>query len=72
MISPLRVGPNVTMAELVNAYNDLANQLEDENRTRIMKDERGNERIIFGKTPKGEWLIAISAQGIDVVKALEG
>lgn len=70
MISPIRATPSMSMADLVNAYNDLANQLESENRTRIMRDETGTDRIIFGKTPKGEWLIAISAQGINILDAL--
>jgi len=70
MITPIRATPSMSMADFVNAYNDLASQLEAENRTRIMRDEAGTDRIIFGKTPKGEWLIAISAQGINILDAL--
>lgn len=71
MISPIRATPNMSMTDLVNAYNDLADQIESENRTRIMRDEEGKDRVIFGKTPNGEWLIAISAKGVNVIEALE-
>ena len=70
MISPIRATPNMSMADLVNAYNDLADQIEAENRTRVMRDEDGVDRVIFGKTPKGQWLIAISAKGVNVLDAL--
>ena len=55
---------------LVNAINDNFRQVESENRTKIITDENGQRRIIIGRSPKGEYLVAISAQGVDVIEAL--
>lgn len=66
----MRATPNASIADLANIINDLANQLESENRTKVMRDEDGTDRIIFGKTPNGEWVLAISAKGVDVLDAL--
>ena len=72
MISPIRATPSMTTADLANVINDLADQLESENRTRIMRDEDGTNRVLFGKAPNGEWLIAVTAKGVDVLEALPG
>lgn len=70
MINAIQLTPNATMQDVANAYNDLARQLEAENRSKIMVDENGQKRAIIGRAPNGEYLIAISAQGIDVIDAL--
>lgn len=70
MISPIQLTPNMDMATLVNAINDMMRQIESENRTKIITDENGQKRAIIGRAPNGEYLIAISAQGIDVIDAL--
>ena len=70
MINPIQLTPNMDMATLVNAVNDMMRQIESENRTKIIKDENGQQRVLMGRAPNGEYLIAVSAQGIDVVEAL--
>lgn len=70
MFSPIQLTPNMDMTTLTNALNDMHRQLESENRTQIIKDETGKQRMILGRAPDGEYLIAVSAQGIDVVEAL--
>lgn len=70
MINPIQLTPNMDMATLVNAINDMMRQIEAENRTKIIKDENGQQRMIIGRAPNGEYLIAISAKGIDVLDAL--
>ena len=72
MISPIQLTPNMDMATLVNAINDMMRQIESENRTKIIVDENGQKRAILGRAPSGEYLIAISAKGVDVVNALGG
>lgn len=72
MISPIRATPNMATADLANVINDLGQQLESENRTKIIKDESGVNRIIMGQFPDGTYGFAISQAGIDVVDALEG
>ena len=70
MISPIQLTPNMDMPTMVNAINDVFRQIESVNRTQIIKDENGQQRVIIGRAPNGEYLIAISAQGVDVVEAL--
>ena len=70
MINPIQLTPNMDMATLVNAVNDMMRQIESENRSKTIVDEDGVKRAIIGRTPNGEYLIAISAKGIDVIEAL--
>lgn len=70
MISPIQLTPNMDMATMVNAINDVFRQIESENRTQIIKDENGQQRVLIGRAPNGEYLIAISAKGKDVIEAL--
>lgn len=58
------------MASLVNAINDTFRQVESENRTKIITDESGTNRMLIGRTPNGEYVIAITKPGVDVVKEL--
>ena len=67
MISPIRATPNMSMADLVNAHNDLADQIEAENRTQVIRDEDGINRIIIGLMPDGTYGILVSKPGIDVL-----
>ena len=70
MLSPIQLTPNMDMGTLVSAINANFRQVESENRTKVIKDEYGNNRIVIGRTPSGEYLIAISAEGVDVYEAL--
>jgi hypothetical protein len=55
---------------LTSTLNNNFQQIESENRTKIITDENGTRRVIMGRAPSGEYLIAVSAQGIDVLDAL--
>lgn len=70
--SPIQLTPNMNMNTLTATINDMMRQIESENRTKIIVDENGQKRAILGRAPSGEYLIAISAQGVDVVSALGG
>lgn len=70
MLSPIQLTPNMDTGTMVNAINNNFRQIEAESRTKIIRDEDGDNRVIMGRAPNGEYLIAISAQGIDVVKAI--
>ena len=59
-------------AQISQAVNDNFRQVESENRTKIMKDEQGNSRVILGRLPDGTYALVISKPGYDVVKVLEG
>lgn len=68
--SPIQLTPNMDMNTLTATINDMMRQIESENRTKIITDENGEKRAIIGRAPSGEYLIAVSAQGVDVVEAL--
>lgn len=70
MISRVEITPNMDMQAMATAINDNFRQIEAENRTKIIKDEDGVARIMIGRTPKGEYLIAVSAKGKDVLEAI--
>lgn len=71
MISPIQLTPNMDMSALTNALNDMFRQIESENRTQVIKDEDGKNRILIGRAPKGNYVVAISKKGVDVLEALE-
>lgn len=71
MISPIQLTPNMDMSTLTNALNDMFRQIESENRTQVIKDEDGKNRILIGCAPKGNYVVAISKKGVDVLEALE-
>lgn len=68
--SPIQLTPNMDMATLVNAINDMMRQFESENRTKVIKDETGVNRILTGRAPKGNYVLAITVPGKDVVEEL--
>lgn len=59
------------MGTLVNAINNNFNQIEASNRTQVIKDENGVNRVLIGRNPKGVYGIYISKPGKDVIKELE-
>lgn len=71
MISPIQLTPNMDLPTLTNALNDMFRQIESENRTQVIKDEDGKNRILIGRAPKGNYVVAISKKGVDVLEALE-
>ena len=71
MINPIQLTPNMDMSTLTNALNDMFRQIESENRTQAIKDEDGKNRILIGRAPKGNYVVAISKKGVDVLEALE-
>jgi hypothetical protein len=71
MLSPIQLTPNMDMATLTTTLNDMFRQIESENRTQVIKDEDGKNRILIGRAPKGNYVVAISKKGVDVLEALE-
>lgn len=71
MLSPIQATPGMSMAELATAINNNFQQIESENRTKVIKDEDGVNRILLGRGPKGNYILAISVKGTDVLTALE-
>lgn len=65
--SPIQLTPNMDTATLVNALNDMMRQLEAANRTQIIKDENGENRVLIGKGPDDKYVVAITVVGKDVL-----
>lgn len=59
------------MGTLVTAINSTFNQLESENRTKVIRDENGINRILIGLAPNGKYGVYITKPGVDVLKELE-
>lgn len=72
MLSPIPLAPGMDQATMMSVINANFRQLESENRTKIMKDEDGDNRIIMGRFPDGTYGFAISQKGEDVLELLEG
>ena len=58
------------VATIATAVNETFRQIEAENRTKVIKDENGQNRIIMGRFPDGTYGIAISKPGRDVLTDL--
>jgi len=58
-------------ATMASTINDNFRQLEAENRTKVMRDENGTDRILLGRAPKGNYVLAITIIGTSVITALE-
>ena len=71
MFSPIQLIPGMNSGTMASAINNNFRQIESENRTKIIKDETGVNRIIMGRFPDGTYGFAISQEGIDVIEALE-
>lgn len=69
-ISPIQLTPSMDFPTLVNAVNNNFRQIEAENRTKVIRDEDGNNRIILGRFPDGTYGLAISKPGRDVLEDL--
>lgn len=65
-VSPIQLTPNMDLGTLVTAINATFQQIEAENRTKVITDESGVKRIIIGRLPDGTYGIVISKPGIDV------
>ena len=70
MFSPIQLTPNMDMATLVNAVNDSFRQVESENRTKVIKDDAGQNRILLGRDPNGKYVLAITIPGKDVLEEI--
>lgn len=54
------------MATLINALNQNFNQIQSQDRRKVITDEDGNDRIVLGKQEDGTYAIRVSESGKDV------
>lgn len=67
--SMLNDDPNQQTESIVRQVNEWGRKISNEDRTKIYKDEAGDNRIILGLLPDGTHGLAISKEGIDVLDA---
>lgn len=72
MLSPIQLTPGMNTNTMATAINNNFQQLEAENRAKVIKDENGQNRIILGRFPDGTYGLAISKPGRDVLTDLGG
>ena len=71
MISVMRATPGMSPADLATVINSIADQLESENRTKVVRDESGVDRVLIGRAPKGNYVVAITVPTKNVVQELD-
>lgn len=65
-LSRIPLVPGMDDNTQTNIINDNFQQIEAENRTKVIRDENANDRIIIGRMPDGSYGIIISNEGVDV------
>lgn len=65
-LGTIRLQPNMSYDQLVNAINQNNALLENLNVSQTFKDETGKARIILGKFPDGTYGLIVSSPGVDV------
>lgn len=71
MLSLIQLTPNMDSNTLTSTLNNNLQQIESENRTKVIKDEDGVNRVLLGRNPSGKYGLYITKPGIDVMKELE-
>ncbi len=66
-ISPIQLTPEMDSGTQASAINNNFRQIEAENRTKVIKDEEGDSRILLGRDPRGRYIFAITVPGKDVI-----
>lgn len=69
-LATIRLSPNMSYDQLIQVVNENFALLENINVSQTFRDEQGTNRIILGRFPNGEYGLAISKPGEDVVALL--
>jgi hypothetical protein len=64
--SYIKLSPQMDMATLINALNTNFNQVQSQDRRKVITDEDGNDRIVLGKQEDGTYAIRVAGTGKDV------
>lgn len=68
MLSPIQLAPGMDQATMMSVINQNFRQIESENRTKVIRDEDGVNRIILGRMPDGTYGLLVSKPGVDAVE----
>jgi len=69
-LSRIQLTPNMDPTAMAQAINQNFEQIEAENRTKVVTDENGVKRILLGRGPKGNYVLAITIPSKDVLESL--
>ena len=58
--SYIKLSPNMGTATLINALNTNFNQIQSQDRRKVITDEDGTNRILIGLAPNGKYGIYIT------------
>lgn len=64
--SYIKLSPQMDIATLINALNQNFNQVQSQDRRKVITDEDGNDRIVLGKQEDGTYAIRVAGVGDDV------
>lgn len=65
-LSRIPLTPGMDENTMINIINANLQQIEAENRTKVIRDEQADDRIIIGRMPDGSYGIIISNEGYSV------
>ena len=69
--SYIKLSPQMDMATLINALNQNFNQIQSQDRRKVITDEDGLDRIVLGKQEDGTYAIRVTGVGKDVDTATQ-
>lgn len=69
--SYIKLSPQMDMPTLINALNQNFNQVQSQDRRKVITDEDGNDRIVLGKQEDGNYSIKVSEAGKDANTATD-
>lgn len=69
--SYIKLSPQMDMATLINALNTNFNQIQSQDRRKVITDEDGLDRIVLGKQEDGTYAIRVTGVGKDVDTATQ-
>lgn len=69
--SYVKLSPQMDTATLINALNQNFNQVQSQDRRKVITDEDGNDRIVLGRQDDGTYAIRVSEAGRTVETATQ-
>lgn len=69
--SPIDIQPGMDPQMMAQVINSNFRQVAESNRTNIITDEDGVNRVLIGRAPKGNYVVAITIPGKNVVQELD-
>lgn len=69
MTAPLKLTTSMPQNVMIDAINQNFNQIQLQDRRKVITDEDGTDRIVLGKLEDGTYALVITRKGVDVNSA---